>query len=91
VIDMFTARTDHQLVAFGPNLLKLFDSNTGEQIAQASLDGTTWTIQADGIDDTTATSLKDAITAVTEAAIAKLGGTGYSTLVPKELSAAAAL
>jgi hypothetical protein len=39
----------------------------------------------------TATSLKDAITAVTEAAIAKLGGSGYSTLVPKELSAAAAL
>ncbi|NOQ58409.1 hypothetical protein HGK73_10150 [Mycolicibacterium fortuitum] len=66
--------------------MKLFDATTGEPIVTATREDGTWTVVADGIPDVTATDRGAAITAMTEHALAALPGTGYSTLVPRELS-----
>lgn len=83
---MYEVHTDHQIVAFGPNLMQLFESNTGNLIVTATRSDDEWTIAAEGVPDVTATSRHAAITAMTEQALAALGGSGYSTLVPHGLS-----
>lgn len=75
-------RTDHQIVAFGSEHMKLFDAATGDPIVTATRSAGTWTVSADGVPDVTAADRPGAITAMTEQALAALGGTGYSTLVP---------
>lgn len=83
---MYHVQTNHQIVGFGADHMKLFDATTGEPIVTATRTDGTWTITADGIDDVTATDRGAAITAMTEHALAILPGSGYSTLVPRELS-----
>lgn len=75
-------RTDHQIVAFGDDRMKLFDSATSDLIVTATRSAGTWTITAAGIPDVTAPDRPGAITAMTEQALASLPGAGYSTLVP---------
>ncbi|MGV0805823.1 hypothetical protein [Mycolicibacterium setense] len=80
-------RTDHQIVAFGTEHMKLFDSTTGDSIVTATRSAGTWTITADGVPDVTAPDRPAAIAAMTEQALAALGasgpgGRGYSTVVP---------
>lgn len=83
---MYDARTDHQIVPFGDDLMQLFDSNNGTAIVTATRTDGTWTVHAEGIDDVTAPDRPAAITALTEQALAALPGTGYSTTVPHGLA-----
>lgn len=83
---MYHVQTNHQIVGFGTEHMKLFDATTGEPIVTATREGSEWTITADGTPDATAPDRPAAITAMTEQALAALPGTGYSTLVPRELS-----
>lgn len=66
--------------------MQLFDASDGQIVVTAERAGGTWTITASGIADVTAATRMDAITAITEQALAALGGSGYSTLVPHGLS-----
>ena len=85
---MFEVNTDHQIVAFGTELMQLFRRSDAAVIVTATRtsDGI-WTVQADGVPDVTATDRQAAIMAMTEQATAALPGTGYSTTVPNEVSA----
>lgn len=85
---MYHVQTSHQIVGFGTEHMKLFDATTGEPIVTATRTDGTWTIAVDSssIPDVTTTDRPAAITAMTEQALAALPGTGYSTLVPRELS-----
>lgn len=78
-------RTDHQIVAFGNNLMGLFDGD-GTQLVTATRTETGWEITADGADPVTATSRAEAVTAMTDTALAILPGDGYSCLVPHGLT-----
>ncbi len=79
---MYDVKTDHQIVAFDTELMQLFNCADGTVIVTASRAAGTWTVHADGVDDVTAPDRQAAITAMTEQALAALGGTGYSTTVP---------
>lgn len=84
---MYQVKTDHQIVAFGENLMRLFDRD-GTELVTATRTDDEWTIHAEGLDDTTATSRAEAVTAMTEHALAahpREGGQGYSTFVPSGL------
>lgn len=83
---MYHVQTDHQIVGFGTEHMKLFDSATGDPIVTATREGGTWTVTAAGVPDVTATDRAAALTAMTEQALAALPGAGYSTLIPRELS-----
>jgi hypothetical protein len=79
---------NHQIVAFGGDRMILFDSATGAGVVDANRPdaASPWTITAAGVPDITAPDRPTAITAMTEQALASLGGTGYSTLVPVGLT-----
>ena len=83
---MYDVQTDHQILAFGADKMALFDRQSGNVIVEANRADDVWTVHADGIDDTTAASRSEAVTAMTEHALAALPGTGYSTLVPYGLT-----
>ena len=86
---MYDVRTDHQIVPFDTELMKLFNGDDGTVIVTATrADGVggTWTVSAEGVADVTAADRQAAITAMTEQALAALGGTGYSTTVPHGLA-----
>ncbi|AXH46866.1 minor tail protein [Mycobacterium phage Aminay] len=80
-------QTDHQILGFGHNKMLLLDSGTGNVIVEANrtADGQPWTVHTDGVDDATAASRSEAVTAMTEHALAVLPGTGYSTLLANGL------
>lgn len=64
------AVTSHQIVGFG-DTIRLFDSNTGNTLATATLmpgGGDVWNITADGTDDVSAPTKNDAIHAMIEQA-----------------------
>lgn len=82
---MYDAQTSHQIIAFGTELMQLFDSTDGTIVVTAERIDGTWTVKATGIDDVTAANRADAITALIDQALASLSGTGYSTLVPHGL------
>lgn len=82
----FIAKTDHQLIC-GQDVMATIDCNTMAQIVVATRSEGIWTIHADGIDDVTATNRPDAIDAMREHALAKLGpsganGEGYTRTIP---------
>lgn len=81
-------QTDHQIVGFGPDLMKLFNCADGTIIVTAERTDPegAWTIKADGAPDATATDRSTAIGAMAEMALAVSPGTGYSTLVPHGLA-----
>ncbi|KLO25912.1 hypothetical protein ABW16_21630 [Mycolicibacter heraklionensis] len=83
---MFAVTTDHQIVPFSDDQMALFDAKTGNRIALAVRESEAWTVSADGIDDRSAEDRPAAITALLDAAIEALGGTGYSTMVPHGLA-----
>lgn len=88
---MYDVQTDHQVVAFGSELMRLFVSNTGDLIVEASRSDGTWTIHAEGIPDVTASDRAGALEAMPQQAFAALGpsgpgGKGYSTLIPHGLA-----
>ena len=82
--------TDHQILAFGADLMHLLDRSTGNTLVTATRDpGGLWTIHADGTDDVTAVNRGEAITDLTEQARKILPGypsNGFSTLVPHGLT-----
>ncbi|ASR75884.1 minor tail protein [Mycobacterium phage Aziz] len=82
---MYHVQTDHQVVGFGIDHMKLFDARTGEPLVSATRVDGVWTVEAIGIPNVTAEDRPGALTAMTEQALASLGGTGYSTLIPHEL------
>ena len=82
---MYEVITDHMIVAFGSDIMQLFNSSDGLVIVTATRTAGTWTMHADGIADITAADRPAAITAMTEHALAALPGTGYSTTVPHGL------
>lgn len=71
---------------FSDDQMALFDAKTGDRIAVGTRQSGTWTISADGIDNKTASDRGAAITALLDAAIESLGGTGYSTMIPHGLA-----
>lgn len=81
---MYTVRTDHQIVPFGADLMRLYDRD-GAVVVTAERTSGTWTIHADTVDDVTADDRGAAVTAMTEQALAVLPGDGYSTFVPQGL------
>ncbi|AER47583.1 minor tail protein [Mycobacterium phage DS6A] len=84
---MYDVKTDHQVVPVGADLMQLVDCRTGALIATATRTGERWMVAADGgIAGGTVGARGEAITALVELALAALGGTGYSTLVPSGLS-----
>lgn len=73
--------------------MDLFSNTDGQVLATATRPKTTgkWTVTADGQPDSQADTRPEAITALTEQALAVLGpsgagGKGYSTTVPAGLS-----
>lgn len=88
---MYDVQTDHQIVAFGPDLMRLFASATGDIIVEATRAEGVWTIHAEGIPDTTAPDRAAALGEMPQHAFAALGpsgpgGKGYSTLIPHGLA-----
>lgn len=82
---MYSVRTDHQIVAFGPDQMRLFANSDGATIVTATREGDEWTVTAEGVPDVTADNRPDAVNAMIEQALAALPGDGYSTLVPHGL------
>lgn len=80
------AQTDHRVEADGDRLLVLTDCATGQPIATAVLFEGMWKVRARGGPPMPAATRAEAITALTEAALRTLGGSGYSTLVPRGLA-----
>lgn len=85
------AHTDHQVMAFGDHLMRLFDAATGDLIVEATRTDNTWTITAEGVPDVTAETRADALAEMPQQAFAALGpsgpgGKGYSTLIPHGLA-----
>lgn len=80
--------TDHQIMPFGDDTMALFEVQTGQQIVSAARENGAWTIHAHvgDIPDDTAATRAEALTAMTEHALAALGGNGYSTLIPTGLA-----
>lgn len=78
-------KTDHQVVAFGANLMGLFDLE-GNLIVQAARTETGWLVTAAGAADTSVADRAAAIDALIETALAVLPGAGYSCLVPRGLA-----
>lgn len=76
-------KTDHQVVAFGADLMGLFDGE-GTLIVQAARVEGGWQVTAEGV-DVLVENRKSAITGLTEVALQVLPGSGYSTLVPRGL------
>lgn len=83
---MYQIETDHQVVAFGTEVMTLFDNKTGGVIATATRTDGTWTIHTVGIEDTTFTDRPDAITGLLTHALTAGSEVGYSTLVPDGLA-----
>lgn len=83
---MYDVRTDHQIVPFDTELMKLFNCEDSTVIVTATRTEGAWTVHADGADDVIAPDRPAAITAMTEQALAVLPGTGYSTTVPHGLA-----
>ncbi|MGV0627221.1 hypothetical protein [Mycolicibacter minnesotensis] len=85
---MYNAETDHQVVPIGADLMHLLDNQDGAVIAAAARTSKgRWQVSADGADTVTVNDRTAAVTALTETALAVLGGTGYSTMVPHGLTA----
>lgn len=82
---MFDVTTSHQIVAFGTELMQLFDCATAAVVVTATRAEGVWTVHADGVDDVTATDREPAVVAMTDQLLAALPGTGYSTTVPHGL------
>lgn len=88
---MYEIQTDHQIVAFGPDLMRLFTSATGDIVVEATRSGSVWTIHAEGVSDVTAPDRAAALAEMPQHAFASLGpsgpgGRGYSTLIPHGLA-----
>ncbi len=88
---MYSVQTDHQIVAFGADQMKLFDCATGEPVITATRAAGVWTIQSQGVADVTAEDRAGALGAMPQQAFEKLGpsgpgGKGYSTLIPHGLA-----
>ncbi|ASZ73798.1 minor tail protein [Mycobacterium phage RitaG] len=77
-------KTDHQIVAFGSDLMGLFDTD-GVLITQGARTATGWKVTAEGAADVDTETRSDAITAMIEMALEVLPGDGYSCLVPHGL------
>ena len=88
---MTTVRTDHQIVPFGDDLMKLFDKEGNTlAIAERPNADAPWNIHTDddGVPDDSATTREAAIYKMTEFVVAakSIEGTGFSTLVPHGLT-----
>jgi hypothetical protein len=77
--------TDHHIEALGHHKMLLRDSETNEIHVTANRDGNLWTVSADGVPEGTAHNRSDAIYLMTEHALAKLPGTGYSTFLADDI------
>lgn len=85
---MFDVKTDHQIVPFGSDLMRLFDG-TGNIIVTATRTGNGWDVEAtDAPGVSNRATRSEAITAMINKALEVLPGTGYSTLVPHGLTEA---
>lgn len=89
---MWGVQGTHQVVAFGNDLMRLFNSTTGETIVEATRSGGTWTVHAEGVPDVTAADRVTALNAMPQHAFDALGpsgpnGEGYSTIIPDGLAA----
>lgn len=82
---MFDVATSHQIVAFGTELMKVFECATAAVVVTATRAEGTWTVHADGLDDVTATDRESAVVAMTNQLLAAVPGTGTSTTVPHGL------
>lgn len=78
--------TNHKIEAYGPDLMQLRDSDSGEVIVTAQRESDVWTISAEGITDVTSPTRPDAIQAMVTHALQALPGKGYSTTVPYGLA-----
>jgi hypothetical protein len=77
-------KTDHQIVAHGNDLMRLYDGD-GNALATAERSDNGWTVTSnDG--ETTTEDRVSAIAHMTDHALAVLPGDGYSTLVPHGLA-----
>lgn len=88
---MWGVQGSHQVVAFGSELMRLFNSSSGETIVEATRGGGTWTLHADGIADVTAPDRSTALGMMPQHAFDALGpsgpnGEGYSTLIPNGIA-----
>ncbi|MUL47619.1 hypothetical protein FZI85_25230 [Mycobacterium sp. CBMA293] len=79
---MFDVATSHQIVAFGNEMMKLFECATAAVVVTATRADGVWTVHAEGIDDVTAIDRGVAVTAMTSQLLAAIPGTGCSTTVP---------
>lgn len=83
---MFDVQTDHKIVTYGADLMKLCDANSGAEIVVASREDGIWTVHADGIDDVTTPNRSDAVDAmIHNHALNLLPGDGFSCLEPHGL------
>ncbi|AAN12686.1 hypothetical protein SEA_FLATHEAD_23 [Mycobacterium phage Flathead] len=79
-------KTDHQIVAFGNDMMGLFDRD-GTLIVQAARVVGGWEVTAEGRPPATVLDRSSAITEMINTALAVLPGDGYSCLVPRGLRA----
>jgi len=77
----------HRITVINPDHMSLLDTDTGATIVTATRGGSNqpWIITADGVPDVTAPDRAGAIQAMTEQALAALGGSSYTTQVPPGL------
>ena len=82
----YSVQTDHQIFAFSPDLMGIFDAHTGTLLANATRTcGNTWLIHTDtaGVDDVTALGRDAAVTALRDHPLLFPGAAaGYSCSVP---------
>ena len=75
-------RVDLQIVAFGDDLMRMFDDKGDTLVTAVRGDNGAWTISGGILDDVTAATRDLAITAMNERAVALRPGRGLSVQVP---------
>lgn len=78
---VFRVVTDHEVEAVGQNRMRILDGD-GTPVVIARRTSTAWVIVAAGVSNVTAQTRRGAIGDMMTQALASLGGTGFSTLVP---------
>lgn len=85
----FSAQTDHQIFAFSSDLMGIFETSSGNLLANARrTGGNTWLIHTDieGVDDVMALGRDAAVTALRDIVLAFPGAAaGYSCTIPSGL------
>ena len=83
---MYDVQADHRVDIVSDDVMEVTDWHSGETLVTAVRTTGVWTIHAPGTAERITHSRPDAVTAMIDAALESLPGTGYSTLVPHQIA-----